>query len=689
METGNYVAKLNEFSQKTRSTLDYEELGSAGPDHIKTFRQRVVFNGKGYPPGEGKNKKEAKQNAAKNALTSLLGSDQESVDSTSAAETSTAPDYQTTGTSHVNYICWLNEYGQKNRLSIRAVESTKPGLNNAVQCCSFVVGDKEYPAVSGKTRREAKEEAAKLVYDVICGSKTTETADLQDEELNQNVSEICNKTGRLSLNNTETNYIGLVNHYCQKKRLSHTFIKVRSCGPPHNPQFFYKLVIDDREYPEGEGKTVKEAEQNAAQLAWSALREQSDWDSKESAKSTVSEDNAPTGLPTSFSQESSEPSSQNMATGTSDSSNPTKDQAAVETNSMGNSASKTLIQSRFTSEFDSIKCLGKGGFGHVYKAREILVDKYYAIKVVHGKKKALREVTALSDLQHPNIVRYYNCWMEDSEYKQDSSEDPYSTTEDSYTATEDSYSATEDSYSTTEDSNSATADSSRTTTDNYSATADSCSSSQLSSNSSPQYLYIKMELCDPRTLEDWIDETNRITLQHSKRREQGLTTALQIVSGVEYIHSKKLIHRDLKPPNIMFGRDGKVKIGDFGLVAAQAHDADGNLMKRTYNKGTESYMAPEQISERNYGEKVDIFALGLIYFELLWKRSTIHEKFTIWDDIRSQTFPEDFSVTFFQESLVIKSMLSEKPEDRPEASKLKAELEKWAQALMHQKNVTV
>uniref|UniRef100_A0A4W6CDK7 non-specific serine/threonine protein kinase n=1 Tax=Lates calcarifer TaxID=8187 RepID=A0A4W6CDK7_LATCA len=685
MEAENYVGKLQDHAQKTQSDLRYEELGYDGPPHIRTFRLRVVFNGKGYPPGEGKTKKEAKQNAAENALKSLLESNQESVDSTNAS----APVDQQTATSNINYISWLNQYVQRNKLVMRAVESTRPGPNNAVPYCSFVVGDKEYPAVSGKSRREAKEEAAKLVYHEICGSKTTETADLQDEELNQNVSEICNKTGRLSLNNTETNYIGLVNHYCQKKRLSHTFIKVRSCGPPHNPQFFYKLVIDDREYPEGEGKTVKEAEQNAAQLAWSALREQSDWDSKESAKSTVSEDNAPTGLPTSFSQESSEPSSQNMATGTSDSSNPTKDQAAVETNSMGNSASKTLIQSRFTSEFDSIKCLGKGGFGHVYKAREILVDKYYAIKVVHGKKKALREVTALSDLQHPNIVRYYNCWMEDSEYKQDSSEDPYSTTEDSYTATEDSYSATEDSYSTTEDSNSATADSSRTTTDNYSATADSCSSSQLSSNSSPQYLYIKMELCDPRTLEDWIDETNRITLQHSKRREQGLTTALQIVSGVEYIHSKKLIHRDLKPPNIMFGRDGKVKIGDFGLVAAQAHDADGNLMKRTYNKGTESYMAPEQISERNYGEKVDIFALGLIYFELLWKRSTIHEKFTIWDDIRSQTFPEDFSVTFFQESLVIKSMLSEKPEDRPEASKLKAELEKWAQALMHQKNVTV
>ncbi|XP_058507656.1 interferon-induced, double-stranded RNA-activated protein kinase-like [Solea solea] len=667
MATENWVAKLNEYVQPRRLKLRYEDVRSVGPDHIKTFTVRVVLNGKEYPEGVGHNKKEAKQNAAKNAMTALS---EKSSDCTENAEAvRPAPVHQT---SIHNYVCWLNEYGNKNKVLIKATESTSLDPSGA-QCCSFVVGDKEYPAGYGKTKKEAKEEAAKLAYQEILDSTSTHsghepyggTPRQQKEESEQNVSEICDKMNSLSVKPEGENFVGLINQYCQKRKWDCDYILVERCGEAHSPLFSYKLLINNKEYSVGKGKNVKEAKQNAAQQAWAVLKQQPDCDSKVHFLSSVSADGEARlrTLPNTPEFDNAHMELKPKAT-TGDSAvfttslTPSKNQdqspdvrprirLAAKFERAGNHSMEDMpnfkrgegtphsqSSSRFKSDFDCIEQIGKGAFGRVYKAREKLLDKNYAVKIVRYKEKTLREVAALSDLHHPNIVRYYKCWMEDSGYQMES-------------------------------------------------VADSSSASHLTGGSSGEHLCIQMELCNTKTLRVWIDEKNsetgQMSLCDSKRREKRPTIVQQLTSGVEYIHSKKFIHRDLKPANILFGQDEEVKIGDFGLVTAENDDDAENLIERTEYKGTPSYMAPEQKSRSTYDRKVDIFALGLIYFELLWNFRAKDKQ--IWDDARNQRLPQDFSHEYPQESQMIKSMLCFKPQERPEASQLRKDLEEYSHRL--------
>ncbi|XP_028324495.1 interferon-induced, double-stranded RNA-activated protein kinase-like isoform X2 [Gouania willdenowi] len=572
----DYIAKLNEYSQKhNMAPPQYEEVDCEGPAHLRTFTFRVVLDGVSHPEGVGNSKKKARHAAAENAWKRL----QEE-----------AP--------HADSI---------------------PNENSVTQSL---------------------------------GDSTVKVTD----------------------------YLGILNHYCQKQGLTSTYIEVDKHGPPHDLRFVYKAHIDKRDYPQAEGKTKREAIKHAAKLAWEALQEQSDWDSKVSVGSTVSENGAQSDTSgPSATQESKEQSSQNVPTSESefvifesssssaqvevlpepilcDNNLPSRDvpnssldspklpplakdagdlkllpeQFAEKSSIQENNQRDDPAQSRFKSEYELLERLGKGGFGSVFKVRRKLIDKFYAIKCVSGKEKALREAKALSQLHFTNIVRYYDCWMESSHL---------------------------------EDVNYTQSD-----------------------NSTPQYLYILMELCDKKTLKHWIKEKNKDSLQASERREKSLPIAEQIICGVEYIHSSKFIHRDLKPGNIMFGNDETVKIGDFGLVTTDTDDNE-NPNERT-KTGTRTYMAPEQDTTR-YDRKVDIFAFGLICFEMLWKMSTGHERAQVWDEVRRQNLPKQFKETFFTENQVIMKMLSENPEERPEASSVKTELVERKKSVSAENDKTV
>ena len=92
-----------------------------------------------------------------------------------------------------------------------------------------------------------------------------------------------------------------------------------------------------------------------------------------------------------------------------------------------------------------------------------------------------------------------------------------------------------------------------------------------------------------------------------------LRIALQVARALGHIHSLKIVHRDVKPENIHITTGGVVKLMDFGIAKTQ-----GFSMTRTgYVMGTPFYMAPEQVLGKNIGPAVDIYAFGVLFFELL------------------------------------------------------------------------
>ncbi|NXP54527.1 STK36 kinase, partial [Heliornis fulica] len=94
--------------------------------------------------------------------------------------------------------------------------------------------------------------------------------------------------------------------------------------------------------------------------------------------------------------------------------------------------------------------------------------------------------------------------------------------------------------------------------------------------------------------------------------DQVQTIAAQLVSALYYLHSHRILHRDMKPQNILLGKDGIVKLCDFGFARAMSI----HTMVLTSIKGTPLYMSPELVEERPYDHTTDLWSVGCILYEL-------------------------------------------------------------------------
>jgi eukaryotic-like serine/threonine-protein kinase len=119
-------------------------------------------------------------------------------------------------------------------------------------------------------------------------------------------------------------------------------------------------------------------------------------------------------------------------------------------------------------------------------------------------------------------------------------------------------------------------------------------------------LYIVMEYVDGISLKERLRQG--APLPH----EEFMHVALQLCQGLAYAHRHKVVHRDIKPANVMLGRDGQIKIMDFGL-AKVVSDA---LADRTSVKGTPLYMAPEQVTGDQVDHQSDIYSLGCTLYRM-------------------------------------------------------------------------
>lgn len=218
-----------------------------------------------------------------------------------------------------------------------------------------------------------------------------------------------------------------------------------------------------------------------------------------------------------------------------------------------------------------------GSYGIVLKTKHKLDKHIYAIKIIamNDNDDKIQEIEILRKLKHKNIVRYFYSWMSNKEYQLPKNI--------------------------------------RNKISNY-------DDKDIVLYHQPQtrnrYTFIQMEYCK-KTLAEWL--INRIYPPNEK------SIIMQLFRGIHYLHTKNILHGDLKTNNI-FIKGSIIKIGDFGL---------------------------SQINQTDFSD--DIYKLGLICFELLYPMQTQMEKVVTIENIKMKRYPSDFSTEYVE---IIKYMLS-------------------------------
>ncbi len=192
--------------------------------------------------------------------------------------------------------------------------------------------------------------------------------------------------------------------------------------------------------------------------------------------------------------------------------------------------------------------------------------------------------------------------------------------------------------------------------------------------------YIVMEYVDGRTVQDLLQEGHRLLPERSLEIIDGVLRAL------DYSHQAGIVHRDIKPGNVMVTRNGDVKVMDFGIARAMS-DAQATMTQTAQVIGTAQYLSPEQARGERVDARSDLYSAGCLLYELLTGRPPFTGDSPVaiaYQHVRENPVPPsrvDPDVPPWADAIVLKAM-AKSPADRYQtAADMRADLQRAASGM--------
>src|SRR5450759_3168499 len=187
--------------------------------------------------------------------------------------------------------------------------------------------------------------------------------------------------------------------------------------------------------------------------------------------------------------------------------------------------------------------------------------------------------------------------------------------------------------------------------------------------------YIVMEYADGRTLRDLLREARRLLPERAMEITDGVLRAL------DYSHRHGIVHRDIKPGNVMLTRSAEVKVMDFGIARAIS-DAQATMTQTAQVIGTAQYLSPEQARGERVDARSDLYSVGCLLYELLTGRppfSGDSPVAIVYQHVRENPVPPsqlDREIPRWADAIVLKAMAKSPAGRYQDAAEMRADIER-------------